>query len=128
MKCASASAAPIETHYNAVKSIFRYLAARMIDGIYFWRTLPRTDLPDDELPHIHSTPHNLRMEGRPKEDPLNIAGYMDSSWDDCPLTCRSTGGHCLRLAGGPIAWKGRLWPTVALSSTEAKYYETNDAG
>jgi hypothetical protein len=26
MKCASASAAPTETHYNAVKSIFRYLS------------------------------------------------------------------------------------------------------
>lgn len=59
MKCASASAAPTETHYNAVKSIFRYLAATMKDGIHFWRTAPRMDLPDDDLPHIHSTPHNL---------------------------------------------------------------------
>ena len=79
--------------------------------------------PDDNLPHIHSTPQDLRMEGRPKEDPFNVCGYMDSSWGDCPLTRRSTGGHCLRLAGGLIAWKGRLWPTVAHSSTdtEAEY-------
>jgi hypothetical protein len=32
------------------------------------------------------------------------------------------------LAGGPIAWKGRLWPTIAQSSTEAEYYEASDAG
>ena len=128
MKCASASAAPTETHYNAVKSIFRYLAATIKDGIYFWRTLPRMDLPDDDLPTIHSTPQDLRIQGRPKEDPLNMTGYMDSSWADCPLTRRSTGGHCLRLAGGPIAWKAKLWPTVAQSSTEAEYYQANDAG
>ena len=128
MKCASASAAPTETHYNAVKSIFRYLAATIKDGIHFWRTQPRMDLPDDELPRIHSSPQDLRMKGRPEEHPHYLCGYMDSSWADCPLTRRSTGGHCIRLAGGPIAWKGRLWPTVAHSSTEAEYYEANDAG
>jgi hypothetical protein len=128
MKCASASAAPTDTHYNAVKSIFRYLAATIKDGIHFWRTEPRLDLPDDELPRIHSTPHDLRIDGRPQDHALRLSGYMDSSWADCPLTRRSTGGHCLRLAGGPIAWKVRLWPTIAHSSTEAEYYEANDAG
>jgi hypothetical protein len=128
MKCASASAAPTETHYNAVKSIFRYLAATVKDGIHFWRTKARMDLPDDALPTIHSTPRDLMLDGRPKEQPFDLTGYMDSSWADCPLTRRSTGGHCLRLAGGPIAWKGRLWPTIAQSSTEAEYYQASDAG
>eukprot|EP00804_Cyclotella_cryptica_P013123 CCRYP_002393-RA/>CCRYP_002393-RA protein AED:0.39 eAED:0.38 QI:0/0/0/1/1/1/3/0/907 len=128
MKCASASAAPTETHYNAVKSIFRYLAATLKDGIYYWRTAPRMDLPDDELPHIYSTPHDLRLQGRPTEEALNLCGYMDSSWGDCPITRRSTGGACMRLSGGPVHWKGRLWPTVAHSSTEAEYMETDDAG
>lgn len=90
MKCASASAAPTETHYNAVKSIFRYLAATVKDGIYYWRTESRMDLPDDAPPQIHSTPRDLMLEERPKENPLNLSGYMDSSWADCPLTRRST--------------------------------------
>ena len=90
MKCASASAAPTETHYNAVKSIFRYLAATVKDGIYYCRTESRMDLPDDALPQIHSTPRDLMLEERPKENPLNLSGYMDSSWADCPLTRRST--------------------------------------
>ena len=128
MKCASASAAPTETHFNAVKSIFRYLSATMTDGIHFWRTSPRLDLPDDNLPKICSTPHDLRMGGRPIEEALRLCGYMDSSWADCPLTRRSTGGTCMRLAGGPICWKGKLWPTVAHSSTEAEFYEADDAG
>ena len=60
------------------------------------------------------------MKGRPTKEALSICGYLDSSWGNCPLTCRSTGGACLRLSGGPIAWKGRLWPTAAHSSTEAE--------
>ena len=128
MKCASASAAPTETHYNTVKSIFRYLAATMTDGIHFWQTALRMELPDDALPVLYSTPHDLRMEGRSTEQALRLCGYMDSSWADCPLTMQSTGGVCMRLAGGPVGWKGRLWPTVAHSSTEAEYYETDDAG
>lgn len=128
VKCSQASAAPTETHYNAVKSIFRYLAATQNDGIYFWRTAARMDLPDDNLPKIHSTPQDLRIQGRPEEFALNLCGYMDSSWGDCPLTRRSTGGVCLRLAGGPVSWKGQLLPTVALSSTEAEYMEASAAG
>jgi hypothetical protein len=128
VKCSQASASPTETHYNAIKSIFRYLAATMTDGIYFWRTEARLDLPDDELPTIHSTPHDLRMQGRPKENALNLCGYMDASWGDCLLTRRSTGGACFRLAGGPVAWKAQLLPTVALSSTEAEYMEATVAG
>jgi hypothetical protein len=113
MKCASASAAPTEIHYNAVKSIFRYLAATMKDGIYYWRTSAVLVLPDDAPPTIYSTPHDLLLHGRPKEQALDLCGYMDSSWADCPLTRRSTGGVCMRLAGGPVGWKGKLWPTVA---------------
>jgi hypothetical protein len=71
---------------------------------------------------------NLRIQGRPKEDPHNVCGYMDASWGDCLLTRRSTGGVCFRLAGGPVAWKGQLLPTVALSSTEAEFMEATVAG
>lgn len=91
MKCVSASAAPTEIHYNAIKSIFHYLAATLTDGIHFYRTEPRMDLPEDPLPIIQNTPQDLLIEGRPKEDALNLCGYIDSSWADCPLTRRSTG-------------------------------------
>eukprot|EP00804_Cyclotella_cryptica_P010142 CCRYP_018497-RA/>CCRYP_018497-RA protein AED:0.41 eAED:0.40 QI:0/0/0/1/0/0/5/0/765 len=124
MKCASASAAPTETHYNAVKSIFRYLAATLKDGIYYWRTAPRMDLPDDELPHIYSTPHDLRLQGRPTEEALNLCGYMDSSWGDCPITRRSTGGACMRLSGGPVHWKGVFGQQWHIP----EYMETDGAG
>ena len=34
----------------------------------------------------------------------------------------------MRLAGGPISWKGQLLPTVALSSTEAEYMMACNTG
>ena len=34
----------------------------------------------------------------------------------------------MRMAGGPLAWKSRLWPTVAGSSTEAEYNMASDGG
>eukprot|EP00804_Cyclotella_cryptica_P017245 CCRYP_016804-RA/>CCRYP_016804-RA protein AED:0.21 eAED:0.21 QI:0/0/0/1/1/1/3/0/813 len=52
VKCSQASTCPSETHFLAVKSIFRYLAATIDDGIYFWRVEPRMDVPDDPLPRI----------------------------------------------------------------------------
>jgi len=128
VKCAQGTAAPSETHYLAVRTIFRYVAATMKDGIVFWRTKPCMELSDDSLPTIHSSAQDLRIDGRPKEEPLRTHGYMDSSWADCPLTRRSTGGLVMRLAGGPIAWKSRLWPTVASSSTEAEYNMASDGG
>jgi hypothetical protein len=128
VKCSQASACPSDIHFKAVRSIIRFVAATIDDGIYFWRVEPRLDLPDDPLPTITSSPHDIRMLSRPHDDPLLTHGYMDSSWADCLLTRRSFGGVCMRLAGGPAAYKSRLWPTVALSSTEAEYMVANDAG
>jgi hypothetical protein len=128
VKLAQASARPAEVHFNAVKCVFRYLAATMNDGIYFWRTTPRMDLPDDPLPDIKSTPHDIRMANRPPEEPLATLGYMDSGWANCLLTRRSFAGFLMRLAGGPICWKAKLQPTVAHSSTESEFMVASDTG
>jgi hypothetical protein len=45
-----------------------------------------------------------------------------------PHTRRSFAGLGFRLAGGPVAYKGKLQPTVAGSSTEAKFMIASDAG
>jgi hypothetical protein len=128
VKLAQASARPAEVHFNAVKCVFRYLAATMNDGIYFWRTAPRMDLPDDPLSNIKSTPHDIRMANRPPEKPLATLGYMDSGWANCLLTRRSFAGFLMRLAGGPICWKAKLQPTVAHSSTESEFMIASDTG
>jgi hypothetical protein len=128
VKCAQGSAFPSETHYLALKSVLRYAAATIDDGIYFWHTEPVVELPDDPLPTIVSTPHDIMLANRPTDHPRCAATYMDSSWADCLLTRCSFGGWVIRMAGGPIAYKSQLWPTVAHSSTESEFMLASAAG
>jgi hypothetical protein len=100
----------------------------MEEGIYFWRTEPCMDLPDEPLPKIFSTPHDIKIADRPLDEALVLSGSMDSGWGSCLLTRRSFGGIMMRLAGGPVAWKGKLQPTVAGSSTEAEFMMSYDGG
>jgi hypothetical protein len=52
--------------------------------------------------------------------------YADSDWATCVKTRRYFGGIVLRLAGGTIAYKCKFQPTVAGSSTEAKFMAAYD--
>ena len=54
--------------------------------------------------------------------------YADSDWETCIKTRRSFTGICIFLSGGVIAYKTKFQPTVALSSTEAKFMAACDAG
>jgi hypothetical protein len=126
VKVAQSSACPSETHYLAVRSIFCLLAATVKDGIYFWRMAPVMSLPEDPMPTIVSTPHDIRMANRPVVDPRLVHGYMDSSWADCLQTRRSFGGIMMRFAGGPAAYKASLWATICDSSMEAEFVRAYD--
>jgi hypothetical protein len=53
---------------------------------------------------------------------------MDSGWGSCLLTRRSFGGVMMRMSGGPVAYKARLHPSVAGSSTEAEFMMAYDGG
>jgi hypothetical protein len=48
-------------------------------------------------------------------------GYVDSDFAGDIHTQCSCSGHIFMQAGGPIAWSCQYQPTVALSTTEAKY-------
>ncbi|KAL9185818.1 hypothetical protein ACHAXT_003595 [Thalassiosira profunda] len=123
------SSCPAEIHFHAVKHALKYMVLTKDDGIYFWRPQPRDDLPAVAPPQISSTFHDLLHDGRPLETNPTVANaYMDSDWGSCPRTRRSMGGGCLRLAGGPVAYRSRLQPTVALSSTEGEFMEASDMG
>jgi hypothetical protein len=56
-----------------------------------------------------------------------IIGYSDSDWASDIDTRKSTTGYVFFSCGGPISWKSRLQPTVALSSTEAEYMALSSA-
>ncbi|KAL7476149.1 hypothetical protein ACHAW6_002027 [Cyclotella cf. meneghiniana] len=77
VKLAQHSAAPAEVHYSGVKLVFCYLAATMDEVM---------EVPDDPLPKIWSTPHDIKMADQPSDDSGILSGSMDSGWGICLLS------------------------------------------
>lgn len=57
-----------------------------------------------------------------------LTNYADADWAGDPATRRSTTGYVFTLHGGAVSWMSRKQPTVSLSSTEAEYKATVEAG
>jgi hypothetical protein len=55
-----------------------------------------------------------------------IEGYADADWGSNPETRQSTTGYAFKSFGGLVSWKSCRQPTVALSTTEAKYMATTE--
>ena len=130
VKCAQHSTCPAEIHFQAVKHAIKYLVATRKDGIYFWRATPLMSLPEHPLPVCATMLHGPLPPTvhRPNHECTDMHAYVDSDWATCPKTRRSFTGIIVKLAGGTIAYKTKLQPTVALSSTEAEFMAACDAG
>jgi hypothetical protein len=130
VRCAQHSAKPSRYHFQAVRHALKYLYVTRDDGIYFWRAKPLLKLPEHDLPTNSVPLHGTLPEKvyRPEHGPFTPHSYVDASWADCPITRRSMTGVDIKLAGGPIAYKTKLQPTVAMSSTEAEFMAACDAG
>jgi hypothetical protein len=130
VKCAQHSTCPAEIHFQAVKHAIKFLVATRKDGIYFWRATPLMSLPEHPLPICATALHGELPPTvqRPHHESTDMHAYVDSDWATCPKTRRSFTGIIVKLAGGTIAYKTKLQPTVALSSTEAEFMAACDAG
>lgn len=83
---------PTHTHWTAAKHVLRYLKGNV-------RTLTYSN--------TSST--------------LDLVGYVDADWAGDVHTRKSTTGYVFTLGGTAIAWKTKLQPIVATSSTYAEY-------
>lgn len=81
------------THWQAVKRIFRYLRGTADLGITY----------------------------KGGESELKLEGYSDADYASDLATRRSTTGYTFILAGGPVSWTSRRQKLVTLSTTEAEY-------
>ena len=83
---------PSPAHWTAVKHVFQYLNGTKNLGIIYGRTQ-----------HF---------------DPI---GYTDADWGSNPIDRKSISGYTFLINGGPISWRSKKQPTIALSTMEAKY-------
>ena len=66
----------------------------------------------------------LNLGGDPE---LDLVGFSDSSYADCPDTARSTMGYCFSLGGAVFTWSSCRQKTVSNSSCEAEYIALSEA-
>lgn len=80
------------SHYGAVKRILRYIKGTINQGLHF-------------------------VAG-----PLALTVFADADWAGDPVDRRSTTGYAVFFSSNLVSWCAKKQPTVARSSTEAKYH------
>ena len=58
----------------------------------------------------------------PQPDPFELIGLVDAAYANDQKTRKSITGFVFQLAGGAIAYKSKLQPAVAVSSSECELY------
>lgn len=87
------------------------------------------------LPARHKTLQD-RVSRKSLQQPISpvmssksvLMNYTNTDWAGDPVTRRSTTGYAFTLNGGAVSWMSRKQPTISLSSTEAEYKATVEAG
>jgi hypothetical protein len=88
------AANPGDDHQQALNRTFQYLRATK----------------DSCLVFQHGTPNGS-----------TLTGYVDADWASNVNNQKSTSGFVFMLSGAAVSWSSKKQPSVALSSTEAKY-------
>jgi hypothetical protein len=76
----------ISVHYDGVRHALKYLHQTCSEGLYYWRTTPRSELDSVPLPIILSTEQDLLRTNRQHHDALNAHGMSDADWASCLRT------------------------------------------
>ena len=95
------SSNPGQTHWAAVKHLFRYLQGTL--------------------------DYKLTYEPNPSSSSL-FTTFSDADHGGCKDTGRSTGAYVVKMGTGAVSWSSKLQPIVALSTTEAEYVAAVSAG
>ena len=66
----------------------------------------------------------LTLDGDPD---LELVGFSDSSYADCPDTAHSTMGYCFSVGGAVFSWSSHHQKTITNSSCEAEYVALSEA-
>ena len=98
IRLAQYSTYPEKHHWEAIKSLLRYLKATRLAIL---RLSPLSDIP--------------------------LVGYFDAAYADCHDR-HSTGGYIVLFYGSLISWQSKVQEVIALSTTEAEFMAASEAG
>ena len=126
IKLSQYSSAPARAHFQGVQGIFNYLRKTISEGIYFWRKIPRHDLPEGDIPQCKES-NNYTPQTREQPNADDIRATVDSDYAGDTSHRRSVTGITVKIAGGCIYYKTRFQTTVSLSSTEAEFIAACEA-
>ncbi|KAI3692233.1 hypothetical protein L6452_32044 [Arctium lappa] len=90
--CARFQVRPKQSHYQAVKRIFRYLKGQPRLGLWY-----------------------------PHDSSFDLLAYLDSDLGGANLDIKSTSGGCQFLGARLVSWQCKKQTTVSTSTTEAEY-------
>ena len=130
IKLSQYSTRPAAIHYNALIHLYKYLKATKTDGIYYWRSHPRDDLPSGSIPvvKIDNNYDEEQVSARHTTNNTLITAYVDSDHASDSSHRRSISGFHIKLAGGTVLYKTKYQNIVAQSSTEAEFIAAAEAG
>ena len=110
VKLSQSNTAPDTIHFNILKYALKFLYKLREDGIYFWCTAPRSELPDGLSPTINSNKQDIFLSGRPQFEALTAHAYAGFGLGNIPqdttIVWRSL--HLARRRHDPIQM---LFPT-----------------
>ena len=133
IKLAQYSTKPARIHFEAVKHLYKYLAATKSEGLYYWRKTHRHDLPHGIIPPCN---HNLmkmssedRLEILPhiQNTPHILETAVDSDHAGDTSHRKLVTGIVHRLAGGTKHYKTKYTDIIPTSSTEAEFIAADEA-
>jgi hypothetical protein len=70
-------------HFDGVQHALKYLHQTCLEGLYYWRTTPRSKLESIPLPTILSMEHDLLQTQRQQHNALNAHGMSNADWASC---------------------------------------------
>ena len=130
IKLSQYSTKPSQIHFEAIKHIYTYLYTTKEEGITYWRTHPRIDLPEHPPPNLPNDDNYDYHECKERhiKSPTTLNAAVDSDYAGDQTHRKSVTGISLQLAGGTILYKTKFQDTIALSSTEAEFTAAAEAG
>ena len=123
IKLSQYSTRPAKIHFDALKEVYKYLQATEADGIYYWRTSPRMDLPIGTMPICKNDDNydDTDIHTRQQHSESILHAAVDSDFAGDTTHRKSVTGIVIKLAGGAVLYKTAYQPTIAGSSTEAEF-------